>query len=161
MPARVREVTSGQARIQPFSQVDQLIDGVALQSGRRIDVIPWLYPAYESNRLPSSHIFEVKDGPDVHGDRSPRPVEVGHLQHGLLPAGGGNDPFGETFAHPLEDVLEARHPVPALSQETRLDQGAFHRVSGGCHPGLLVAEQVDVIGGAVDDPVRDQGVAAS
>jgi len=32
---------------------------------------------------------------------------------------------------------------------------------GGGHPVVLVGEQVDVLGGPVDDPVRDQGVAAA
>ena len=51
--------------------------------------------------------------------------------------------------------------VPALGPETRLTQGALHHVRGGRDPGFLVAEQVDVLGGAVDDPVGDQGVAAA
>jgi hypothetical protein len=44
LPAGISEVSVLKARIQPLSQVDQLIDGAALQGGRRIDVIPWLYP---------------------------------------------------------------------------------------------------------------------
>ena|SRR5450755_4109233 len=45
LPARVGEVTVLKVRIQPFGQGDQLIDGVMLQGGRRVDVVPWLHPA--------------------------------------------------------------------------------------------------------------------
>ena len=45
LSARVGEVPVLKARIQPFGQGDQLIDGVMLQGGRRVHVVSRLHPA--------------------------------------------------------------------------------------------------------------------
>ncbi len=158
--ARVGEVAVLQAGIHPPGEPDQLVHGVAPQSGGRVDVVAWLDPAGQRADLGRGQVLEVQDRADVHGHRPAGPVEVRHLQHRLLPARRGDDPLGEALAHPVEDVLEAASLVPALSFETGLAQGIFHGRGRIGHGGFLVAEQVDVVGGAVDDPVRDQGVAA-
>ena len=160
LPARVGEVPVLEAGIQPLGKTDQLGDGVVLQGGRHIDVVARLYAAHERYGLPPREILQVKDGPDVHGHRPVVAVEMGYLQHRLLPAARGDDPLSEAFAHPLKQVLEAAAPVPPLGLETSLTQGVLHRLGGGGHARLLVTEQIDVVGGPVDDPVRDQGVPA-
>ena len=125
-PTSVGKVPVIKARIKPFGQANKLIHRVMLQGGRDIDVIARFSAIKERHQFPPSQVIKIENRPYVHSHRPAGPVEVGNLQHGLLPAGSSNNPFSETFACPIEDILELTHTVQALGHETRIEQGAFH-----------------------------------
>ena len=104
---------------------------------------------------------KVRHRADVHRHRAAAPVEVGHLQHHLRAAGSGDDPFGQAVAHAVEHVGEAAGQVPAFHRVTGILQRIPDRPGGRLHAVVLVGEQVHVLGGQADDPVRDQRVAAA
>ena len=105
--------------------------------------------------------LEVEDGTELHDHRAAGPVEVGHLQHHLLASRGGDDPLGHALAQAIEDVAKSAGLVTALGTEPSLAQRGLYRVGGGLDAALFVAEDVDVLGEPVDDPVSDQRVTAA
>jgi hypothetical protein len=158
---RLGEVPVGQARIQPPGEADDLLRRVTLQRGRGVHVVARLDPAGQGAHLAADDVLEVENGTELHDHRAAGAVEVGHLQHHLLPARGGDDPLGHAFAQAVEDVAESAGLVAALGSEPSLAQRGLDRVRGGLHTALFVAEDIDVLRKPVDDPVSDQGVAAA
>ena len=158
---RVGEIPVGQARVQPPGEADDLLHGVTVQRGRGVHVVARLDPAGQGAYFAADHILEVEDGAELHDHRTAGAVEVGHLQHHLLPARRGDDPLGHAVAQTVEDVAQAASLVAALGTEPGYAQRSLHRVGRGIHTTLFVAEDVDVLGEPVDDSVGDQGVAAA
>jgi len=158
---RVGEIPVGQAWVQSPGEADDLLHGVTVQRGRGVHIITRLDPAGQGAYLAADHVLEIKDRAELHDHRTAGAVEVGHLQHHLLPARRGDDPLGHALIQTVEDVAQAAGLVAALGPETGFAQRSLHRVGRGFHTALFVAEDVDVLGEPVDDPVGDQGVAAA
>ena len=158
---RVGEVPVGQARVQPPGKADDLLHGIAVQRGRSIHIVTRLDPAGQGAHLAADHVLQVEDRAELHDHRAPGALEVGHLKHHLLPAQRGDDPLRHALAQTVEDVAQAASLVAALGPEPGCAQRGLHRVGRGLHTTLFVAEDVDVLGEPVDDPVGDQRVAAA
>jgi hypothetical protein len=88
-------VLGGQAGVETASEADQLGGAIAVQHPRDIGVIAWFDTARQRADLPADYVFQRQDRADLREDRRPAAVEVGHLQHGLLTASSGDDPFGQ------------------------------------------------------------------
>ena len=119
---RVGEVPVGQARVQPPGEADDLLHGVAVQRGRGVHIVTRLDPAGQGAHLAADHVLEVEDRAELHDHRTAGAVEVGHLQHHLLPARRGDDPLGHAVTQTVEDVAEAAGLVAALGPEPGLAQ---------------------------------------
>ena len=158
---RVGEIPVGQAWVQPPGEADDLLHGVAVQRGRGVHIITRLDPAGQGAHLAADHVLEIEDRAELHNYRTASAVEVGHLQHHLLPAWRGDDPLGHAFAQTVEDAVQTVGLVAALGPEPGYAQRRLYRVGRGLHTTLFVAEDVDVLGEPVDDSVGDQGVAAA
>jgi hypothetical protein len=132
-----------------------------LERRRGVNEVTGLGPAGERAHLAADDVLQVQDRSDVHRHRLRRPVEVRQLQHRALAVGRGDRPLGQPVAYALKDVRQFGRRALALGREPRSLQRALHRAGRRRDPVLLVREQVDVLGGPVDEPVRDQGVAAA
>jgi hypothetical protein len=75
--------------------------------------IPRLDAAGQRTHFPAHHVFQVQHRADVYGHRRPDPVEIGQLQHYLLPAGGGHDPLRQPFPHARKDIGQPGRLVPS------------------------------------------------
>jgi hypothetical protein len=84
-----------------------------------------------------------------------------HLEHQLRAVRGGDDPLGQSFAHSLEYLGQSRRLVLPFGGVACPAQRGLYGVCSGGHAVLAVGEQVDVLGGPVDDAVRDEGVTAA
>ncbi len=82
-------------------------------------------------------------------------MSSGLLQHHLFAGGSGDNPLGQPFAHPLENVCETRGLILALGREADGAQPCLDRAGSSLHAPLYVAEDIDVLGGPVDDPAGD------
>lgn len=78
----------------------------------------------------------------------------------LLTIGRDDDPLGQALAHSGEYVGQSGGLVLALDLESRCIQARLDGGGGGFHAALAVGEQVDILGAAVNDAVRDQSAPA-
>ena len=63
--------------------------------------------------------------------------------------------------HGLYDAFPDGGLVDPVGMEARLVQGGLDLAGGGFDAVFVVGEQVDILGGPGDDPVRQQGVPAA
>ena len=105
--ACISEVSCGQAGIEAAGEANQLRRAVAVQHPSHIGVVAWFDTARQRADLPADDVLKREDRADLHDDRRPAAVEVRHLQHGLLTARSGDDPFGQPLTHSGEKVGEA------------------------------------------------------
>jgi len=108
------EVLCGQAGIEAAGAADQLGRAVAVQHPSDIGVVAWFDTACQRADLPADYVFQREDRADLHDDRRPAAVELGHLQHGLLAVRSCDEPFGQPMAHSREKVGEASRVVLAF-----------------------------------------------
>jgi hypothetical protein len=101
---RVGEIPVGQPRVQSPGEADDLLHGVTVQHGRGVHIITWLDPAGQGAHLAADHVLEIEDRAELHDHRTAGAVEVGHLQHHLLPAWRGDDPLGHALIQTVKDV---------------------------------------------------------
>jgi hypothetical protein len=111
--------------------------------------------------LPQATSSNVQHRADLHSHWFADALEIRQLQRQLRTVRIGDDPLSQAFAHAREDVGQAGDIVLTLNSEPGAAQRRLHRVGGCLHSVLPIGEQIDVLGRAGDNTVRQQGVPAT